>query len=61
MANIIFGLHPHSTNLYNHKLNINIKSLGFIDFFVMSDSGLLQFRNFFKGASNIKKPTEFDY
>lgn len=61
MANIIFGLHPHSTQFYGHKLNISIKSSGFIDFFVLSDSGLLLFRNFFKGATTIKKPTDFDY
>lgn len=55
MANLIFGIHPHSAKLYDHKLNINLKSTGFIDFFVMSESGLNLFRNFFKGSNNIKK------
>lgn len=61
MANLIFGIHPHSAKLYDHKLNINLKSLGFVDFFVLSDTGLLPFRNFLKGAHSIKKPNEFDY
>lgn len=56
MANLIFGIHAHSAKLYDHKLNINLKSLGFIDFFVMSETGLLPFRNFFKGVNNIKEP-----
>ena len=50
MANLIFGIHPHSAKLYDHKLNINLKSTGFIDFFVMSESGLNLFRNFFLNA-----------
>jgi hypothetical protein len=55
MANLIFGIHEHSVQLYEHKLNINLKSQGFIDFFVMSETGLLPFRQFFKGVGNIKE------
>lgn len=61
MANLIFGFHPHSAKLYEHKLNLSLKMMGFIDCFVMSEIGLMPFRNFFKGACNIKKPVEFDY
>lgn len=35
--------------------------MGFIDFFVMSETGLMPFRNFFKGAHNIKNLSDFDY
>lgn len=56
MANLIFGIHPHSAKLYDHKLNINLKSMGFIDCFVLIDSGLLMFRNFFKGIIHLSKP-----
>lgn len=60
MGNFIFGIHPDATRLYENKLNINLKSGGFIDYFVMSEIGITQFRNFFRGAHNVKNPGEFD-
>jgi hypothetical protein len=55
MANLIFGFHPHSNKLYDHNLNVTLKSMMFIDFFVKSD--MIAFRYYFKGACSIKKLT----
>ena len=59
ISDLILGNHFHSSILYDHKFNINLKSIGFIDFFIQSDF-LLPMRQFLKKINTIKKPTVRD-
>ena len=53
------GTHPDSNKFYEHKFNLNLKASGFIDFFLMSETGFYSFRNFFRASALIKSPSKF--
>ena len=51
IANLILGNHIHSATFYDHKFNINLKTNGYLDYFV--HDCLLPFRTFFKKIKTV--------